>query len=240
MNLSVTGGTGYLGSAVTAGLLADGRTVRAHVRSTASADRLPAGAGHVAGDLGDAAWLRASIDEPEALFMPPHPATRPAGPLTPPSSTSALCALAGSDRPLVYTGGTWVHGSRDPITEESPVSPPPMVARRPAILQRLQTAAADGIRTVVIAPADVRGAGAGKSPRCFAALPPPAAASRRCCTSATANSASASDARRLRNYLAAVSRRHDESLAAQPTIGRLPERPCSFESVPQHEPMVIG
>jgi nucleoside-diphosphate-sugar epimerase len=161
MNLSVTGGTGYLGSAVTAGLLADGRTVRAHVRSTASADRLPAGAGHVAGDLGDAAWLRASIDEPEALFMPPHPATRPAGPLTPPSSTSALCALAGSDRPLVYTGGTWVHGSRDPITEESPVSPPPMVARRPAILQRLQTAAADGIRTVVIAPADVRGAGAG-------------------------------------------------------------------------------
>ena len=36
-----------------------------------------------------------------------------------------------------------------------------MAAWRPAILQRLQTAAADGIRTVVIAPANVYSAGAG-------------------------------------------------------------------------------
>jgi hypothetical protein len=41
---------------------------------------------------------------------------------------------------LFVTGGTWVHGSGDPITEESPVSPPPMVACCPAILQRLRTA----------------------------------------------------------------------------------------------------
>jgi nucleoside-diphosphate-sugar epimerase len=34
MNLFVTGGTGYLDSAVTTALLADGHTVRAHVRST--------------------------------------------------------------------------------------------------------------------------------------------------------------------------------------------------------------
>jgi uncharacterized protein YbjT (DUF2867 family) len=63
MNLFVTGGTGYLGSAVTAALLADGRKVRADVRSIASAGRLPAGVEPVAGDLGDAAWLRARIDE---------------------------------------------------------------------------------------------------------------------------------------------------------------------------------
>jgi len=63
MNLPVTGGTGYLGSAVTDGLLADGHTVRAHVRSIASADRLPAGAGPVAVDLDDAAGLRARADE---------------------------------------------------------------------------------------------------------------------------------------------------------------------------------
>ena len=50
---------------------------------------------------------------------------------------------------LFVTGGTWVHGSGDPITEESPVNPPPRVACRPAIVQRLRTAAADGIRTVV-------------------------------------------------------------------------------------------
>ena len=59
------------------------------------------------------------------------------------------------------TGGTWVHGPGDPITDASPASPAPMAAWRPAIQQRLRTAAADGIRTVVIAPANVYGAGAG-------------------------------------------------------------------------------
>jgi hypothetical protein len=44
MNHFATGGTGYPDSAVTAALPADGHTVRAHARSTASAGRLPAGA----------------------------------------------------------------------------------------------------------------------------------------------------------------------------------------------------
>jgi hypothetical protein len=89
-----------------------------------------------------------------------------------------------------------------------------MVARRPAILQRLQTAAADGIRTVVIAPADVYGAGAG--------IP----AMLRCAPTTGGSEptllyvgngklhARQRRAQRLRNYLAAVSRRHDENLAA--------------------------
>jgi nucleoside-diphosphate-sugar epimerase len=161
MNLFITGGTGYLGSAVTAALLADGHKVRAHVRSVASADRLPGGAEPVAGDLGDAAWLRARIDESDGVVHAASPNDATSGSFDAAFLDVALAALAGSDRPLVYTGGTWVHGSGDPITEQSPVNPPPMVAWRPAILQRLQTAAADGIRTVVIAPANVYGAGAG-------------------------------------------------------------------------------
>ena len=161
MNLFVTGGTGYLGSAVTAALRADGQTVRAHVRSIASADRLPAGAGPVADDLGDAAWLRARIDESDGVLHAASPNDATSGSFDAAFLDVALSALAGSDRPLVYTGGTRVHSSGDLITEESPVNPPPMAAWRPAILQRLQTAAADGIRTVVIAPANVFGAGAG-------------------------------------------------------------------------------
>ena len=51
MNLFVTGGTGYPGSSVTASLLAARHTVRAHARSTASADRLPTGAGPVSGTV---------------------------------------------------------------------------------------------------------------------------------------------------------------------------------------------
>jgi len=90
MNLSVTSGTGFIGSPVTAALRADGHAVRAHMRSIATADRLPAGAGPVAGDLRDAAWQRARTDEarwpdrtsrwctPAALGFtaPPFPAAR--------------------------------------------------------------------------------------------------------------------------------------------------------------------
>jgi nucleoside-diphosphate-sugar epimerase len=120
MNLFVTGGTGYLGSAVTAALLADGHKVRAHVRSIASADRLPAGVEPVAGDLGDAAWLRARIDESDGVVHAASPNDATGGSFDAAFLDVALSALAGSDRPLVYTGGIWVHGSGDPITEESP------------------------------------------------------------------------------------------------------------------------
>jgi nucleoside-diphosphate-sugar epimerase len=61
----------------------------------------------------------------------------------------------------VPTGGTWVHGSGDLITEDSPIDPPPIVAWCPAVLQRLRAAAGDGIRTVVVAPANLYGASAG-------------------------------------------------------------------------------
>jgi nucleoside-diphosphate-sugar epimerase len=161
MNLFVTGGTGYPGSAVTAALHADGHTVRAHVRSIASAGRLPAGAGPVASDLGDAAWPRARTDESDGVVHAASPNDATSGSFDAALLDVALPALAGSDRALVYTGGARVHCSGNPITEESPVNPPPMAAWRPAILQRLQTATADGIRTVVIAPANVYGAGAG-------------------------------------------------------------------------------
>ena len=161
MNPFVAGGTGSPGSAVTAALRADGHTVRAHVRSIASAGRLPAGAGPVADDPGDAAWLRARTDESDGVVHAASPNDATIGSFDDALPGVALSALAGSDRPLVYTGGTRVHCLGNPIAEESPVNPPPMAARRQAILQRLQTAAAGGLRTVVIAPANVYGAGAG-------------------------------------------------------------------------------
>jgi hypothetical protein len=189
MNLSVTG------SAVTAGLLADGHTVRAHVRSISSADRLPAGAGHVSGDLGDVAWLRASTDESDGVVHAAYATSGSFDAAFLDVAPSALSALAGSDRPLVYTGGTWVHGSRDPITEESPGQPTadgrPAPGNPATVADRGRRWHPNGRHRPG---RRVRCRRLG-SPRCFAALPPPAAASRRCCTSATANSTPASDVR---------------------------------------------
>ncbi len=178
-----------LGSAVTVALLADGHNVRAHVRSTEAAGRLPEGVESQVGDLGDDAWLRARIDGSDGVVHTASPNDATGGSFDAAFLDVALPALAGSDRPLVHTGGTWIHGSGDPITEESPIDPPSTVAWRPAILQRLQAAAFDGIRTVVIAPANLYGAGAG-IPALLRGAPTTDEPNQRCCTSATATSAS--------------------------------------------------
>jgi hypothetical protein len=50
---------------------------------------------------------------------------------------------------------------RTPIDEDTPVDPPPIVAWRLAVLDRVRAAASDGIRTVVTGPANLYGDGAG-------------------------------------------------------------------------------
>ena len=54
---------------------------------------------------GSAAWLRARTDESNGVVHAASPTTRPAGPFDAAFLDVALSALAGSDRPLVYTGG---------------------------------------------------------------------------------------------------------------------------------------
>jgi nucleoside-diphosphate-sugar epimerase len=161
MNVFLTGGTGLVGSAVLRALLADGHTVSALARTDDSAQALErAGARAVRGDLHDAAGL---ADVARAADGVIHTAAKSDG--TDAQSDAALLdavlpALAGTGKPYVHTSGVWVHGS-GVVDEDTPSDPPQLTSWRPPLDARVLAAAADGIRSVVIAPGIVHGHGGG-------------------------------------------------------------------------------
>ncbi len=127
MRVFITGGTGLIGSAVVAELLANGHTVLGLARSDASAEALvKAGAEAVRGDLTSLDVLRASAAQCDGVihlafgndFSSPEAVARSVA-----EETEAVRVLGeelvGSDRPFVTVAGTpWADGR--PSTEEDP------------------------------------------------------------------------------------------------------------------------
>ncbi len=134
MHVFITGGTGLIGSATVAELLAHGHTVLALARSDASAGAVEAaGASPLRGSLGDLDVLRTGAEGADGVihlafandFSSPEALARAVA-----DETAALTtlgeALVGSDRPLVTVSGTpWVAGrlstEDDPLPTEGPV-----------------------------------------------------------------------------------------------------------------------
>jgi nucleoside-diphosphate-sugar epimerase len=161
MDVFLTGGTGLVGSAVLRALLADGHTVQALARSDRSAQVLEsAGATVVRGDVDDPAVLAGAARRVDgfvhtAAGSDGRDADRDAALLD-----AVLPALAGSGKPYVHTSGVWVHGAGE-VDEETPFAPPQVTAWRLPLDARVRAAAADGVRSVVIAPGIVHGSGSG-------------------------------------------------------------------------------
>jgi nucleoside-diphosphate-sugar epimerase len=161
MDVFLTGGTGLVGSAVLLALLEEGHTVRALARSDRSA-RVLAGTSAIVvrGDVENPALLAEAAREADgfihtAAAADGRDAERDAALLD-----AVLPALAGSGKPYVHTSGVWVHGS-GAIDEETPFAPPALTAWRLPLDARVRAAAADGVRSVVIAPGIVHGRGLG-------------------------------------------------------------------------------
>ena len=134
MHVFITGGTGLIGSAVVAELLANGHTVLGLARSDASARALEsAGAETLRGDLADLDALRRGVaDSDGAIHLAfSHDFTSPealAGAVAEESSALATLGegLLGSDRPLVTVAGTppvagRVSTETDPLPTDGPV-----------------------------------------------------------------------------------------------------------------------
>jgi nucleoside-diphosphate-sugar epimerase len=163
MRVFLTGGTGYLGSAVLDALVRGGHQVDALVRNNEGAARVQArGATPVLGDLRQpASWRDAAAAADGAVH-----AAAEYGPRQREFDATAvdtLTALPHKDnRVIVYTSGIWVLGpAPSPVDETAPVNPIAMVAWRPAHEQKILDTAASGVRAVVIRPGIVYGGSRG-------------------------------------------------------------------------------
>jgi nucleoside-diphosphate-sugar epimerase len=161
MKVFLTGATGYIGSAVADRLRAAGHQISALARSNAAFDKLRAsGIEPARGDFNDPASVGRAVREADgAISM----ATTYDASIDGPAIDAILDALAGTNKPFIYTSGIWSHGNTGDtvVDENSPPEPAALVAWRQAVEDRVLGGAARGIRGIVIRPAIVYGRGGG-------------------------------------------------------------------------------
>jgi len=134
MRFFVTGGSGFVGSAVVTELRAAGHDVTGLARSAAAATRLTElGAAVVPGSMSDPTVLTSAAAASDGVI---HLAFRHGDPYAEAAETDRRviqtlgAALAGSDRPLVVTSGTLVLPAGRVVTEDdSPEPAAPAAAR---------------------------------------------------------------------------------------------------------------
>ncbi|WP_329557288.1 SDR family oxidoreductase [Streptomyces sp. NBC_00696] len=157
MHVFVTGGTGTIGSAVTAELLGNGHTVLALARSDGSARTLEsAGAKVLRGGLADLDVLRSGAAQCDGVislafgrdYSSPDALARA---IT--EESAALTALGqeliGTDRPIVTVSGTpWVPGRAS--TEDDPLPTDGPVGGRGRSVTALLDLASRGLRSMAV------------------------------------------------------------------------------------------
>jgi nucleoside-diphosphate-sugar epimerase len=160
MNVFLTGGTGFVGSAVLKALLSHGHQVTALARSDESAAALTAaGATALIGDITDIDWLSEQLVPTDAAIHTASPGGPDSAAVDTAIATAVARAFAGSGKVYLHTGGIWVYGNNLDITEESPLDPPALTAWR-ADVEKIALEI-DGARVAVIVPAVVYGEGKG-------------------------------------------------------------------------------
>lgn len=159
MDIVVTGGTGYIGSALLKQLVAGGHAVTALVRSDeAAATVRKAGATPVVGDLFDAAWVAERFAPADAVVHTAATGDASTQRLDRAVVAGAVQALAGTGKPYVHTSGIWVYGDNDDITEDAPFAPPALTAWRQEVEQGVLDA---DLTATIVAPGIVYGHGGG-------------------------------------------------------------------------------
>jgi nucleoside-diphosphate-sugar epimerase len=158
----VTGASGFIGRHLTSALVADGRKVRAFVRSEAATGRLPGGAEAVLGDVGDPESLRRAVAGAEVVF---HLAGSYRGTATEMHAThvTGTAALVNALEPstrLVLVSSTSVYGWEQawPADHATPPSPVSAYGRAKLAAEQLALGRAGG-PTVVARPTITYGPG---------------------------------------------------------------------------------
>lgn len=169
MRVFLTGGTGYIGSAVLEALLRAGHRVTALVRDPERAARLSArGVTTVIGELGTPKTFAKLFTDTDAAI---HTAfeSSPRGIDKDREAIETLLAslktaktAAGTAPTFIYTSGIWVLGNTTrPADEETPLDPVAHVDWLPAHEQRVLEAGTNGVRTIIVRPGIVYGGSRG-------------------------------------------------------------------------------
>jgi len=171
MKVFVTGGTGYIGSAVALRLKKAGHDVQALVRNKEKASALQAaGVKLVQGDLGNPAGYSAAAYGAQAIVQcasDPGPQSVELDRKSIQNARELLHGRVGAT--LIYTSGVWVIGDTAGalVDETRPANPAKLVAWRPAHEQLALALAKEGIRAVVVRPGIVYGGARGGIPASF-------------------------------------------------------------------------
>lgn len=163
-NVFLTGATGYIGGAIADALLKAGYSVLGLAHSQKAAQLMQQRSIiPVRGDLRNPASLTAGVQQADAVIQAGTTNGSDMAQVDTESVEAMLTALEGSQKPFIYTSGAWVLGNtgKTIATEDSPTDPPPLVAWRPALEQRILAAARRGVQSVVLRPAAVYGRGGG-------------------------------------------------------------------------------
>lgn len=148
MRVLVLGATGYLGSAITTRLAADGHEPIALVRNGSGAAAPGSAAATRTGDLNDPALLAEVITTDIDAVV--HAAT-PTGDWD--LDAAVIAAIRGKlspQRPLLYLSGVWVLGATTDADESTPPAPLSIVSRRDEIER--QVLATSDARGIVVRP----------------------------------------------------------------------------------------
>jgi nucleoside-diphosphate-sugar epimerase len=159
MRIFLTGGTGYIGSAVMEAFVRAGHHVDALVRNSERAAQVQSrGARPVLGDLTKpSSYADAAAAADGVVHTAAAPSAR-AGDVDAIVLDALLAPDAPGDRFLIYTSDVWVLGSTAaPADEMALLNPTAVTAWRPAHEQRVLNAATRGIRPVVVRPGIVYG-----------------------------------------------------------------------------------
>jgi nucleoside-diphosphate-sugar epimerase len=163
MRIFLTGGSGYIGSAVLDAFVRAGHHVDALVRNSEKAGVVQARGGHpVLGDLGEPATYADASAAADGVVHTAFEYSARGVEVDRAALGALLAPTKQSGRFVIYTSGIWVLGScATPADETAPLNPIELVAWRPAHEERVLNAATAGIRPVVIRPAIVYGGSRG-------------------------------------------------------------------------------
>ena len=163
MKVALTGANGFIGSHILTELHSHGHQVTALVRDDAQAGAVAAnGATPVVVDLYDGPAVTKLLGGADGAIHTASPGDATSANLDAAVVDSVTSAFGGTGRPYLHVSGEWIYGPNTAITEESALNPPPMVAWKPPIEDRVLDAT--DMRGVVVVAGTAYGDGGGGIP----------------------------------------------------------------------------